>query len=231
MDGPARILLLSMINIGMHIALQGSIAARRVRVETTARLHGEVRRLLDCLHGEIAGRLDDDRPLPTDPGDNRRPILVIMAPTGLAFLPPATRAAPQRLLATALRLPLVPGGVVEVIGFHGACHLAVGFVGEGGIAQPPAPAIARPAMHPQFSRNPSRGTRQAQQKGRENPVYDRALAAVQERAREVIEGALAILLFTAVAFQAGLVVVDAPRTDVVALTPRTLEGPIFPAQC
>jgi hypothetical protein len=32
------------------------------------------------------------------------------------------------------------------------------------------------------------------------------------------------------ALQAGLVVVDAPRTDVVALTPRTLEGPIFPAQ-
>jgi hypothetical protein len=44
-----------------------------------------------------------------------------------------------------------------------------------------------------------------------------------------IEGTLASLLFTAVAFQAGLVVVDAPRTDVVALTPRTLEGPIFPS--
>jgi hypothetical protein len=61
-------------------------------------------------------------------------------------------------------------------------------------------------------------------------VHDRALAAVQERSREVIEGALAGFLFTAIAFQAGLVVVGAPRTDVVALTPRTLEGPIFPAQ-
>jgi hypothetical protein len=30
--------------------------------------------------------------------------------------------------------------------------------------------------------------------------------------------------------QSGLVVVGAPRTDIVALTPRTLEGPIFPAQ-
>jgi len=69
-------------------------------------LHREVSRLLDGLHGEIAGRLDDDRPLPTDPSDNRRPILVIMATTGLAFLPPATRSAPQRLLATALRLSL-----------------------------------------------------------------------------------------------------------------------------
>jgi hypothetical protein len=61
-------------------------------------------------------------------------------------------------------------------------------------------------------------------------MHDRALAAVQERAREVIEGALAILRFTAVALQSGLVVVGAPRTDVVALTPRTLEGPIFPSQ-
>src|SRR5207249_1020767 len=125
--------------------------------------------------------------------------------------------------------PLVTGGVVEVIGFHGACQLAVGFIGEGRIAQPPAPAIARTAMHPQLSCNTSRRTRQAQQKGREHPVHDRALAAVQECSREVIEGALAILLFTAVAFQAGLVVVGAPRTDVVALTPRTLEGPIFPS--
>ena len=61
-------------------------------------------------------------------------------------------------------------------------------------------------------------------------MHERALAAVQERAREIIEGALATLLFAAVAFQAGLVVVGAPRTDVVALTPRTLEWPIFPAQ-
>ena len=77
-------------------------------VETTARLHGEVSRLLDCLHREIAGRLDDDRPLPIDPGDNHRPILVIMATTGLAFLSPATRAAPQRLLAHRPARPLLP---------------------------------------------------------------------------------------------------------------------------
>src|SRR4030095_3111362 len=134
---------------------------------TTARLHREVRRLLDGLHGEIAGRLDDDRPLPTDPSDNRRPLLVIRATTGLALLPPAPRAAPQRLLAAAVRLPLVTGGVVEVIGFHGACQLAVGFRGEGRIAQPPAPAIARTAMHPQLSCNTSRRTRTALQQGRE----------------------------------------------------------------
>src|SRR4029450_6704177 len=85
-------------------------------------------------------------------------------------------------------------------------------------------------MHPQLSGNASRRARQAQQKRRKNPVHDGALAAVQERSREVIEGALATLLFTPVALQARLIVVGAPRTDVVALTPRTLEGPIFPAQ-
>ena len=57
-----------------------------------------------------------------------------------------------------------------------------------------------------------------------------ALAAVQERSGEVIEGTLATLLFAAVAFQARLGVIGAPGPDVVALTAGTLEGPIFPAQ-
>jgi hypothetical protein len=61
-------------------------------------------------------------------------------------------------------------------------------------------------------------------------VHERALAAVQERAREVIEGALAGVLFTAVALQSRLVVVRAPRTDIVALTAGTLEWAIFPPQ-
>jgi len=46
----------------------------------------------------------------------------------------------------------------------------------------------------------------------------RALAAIQQRASQVIEGALAVLLFTAVAFQSRLVMVRTPRTDMVALT-------------
>ena len=61
-------------------------------------------------------------------------------------------------------------------------------------------------------------------------MHDRALATVQERAREVIEGAPAVLLFTAVVVQSGLVVVGTPRTDVVALTARTLERPLLPVQ-
>src|SRR5262252_4634106 len=230
MDVTACIFLLGMINIVMHIALQGSIAARRVGVEPTARLHSEVRRLLDRLHGEIAGRLDDDRPLPTDPGDDRRTVFVVVPPPGLAFLAAPTRSAAQMLFSALLRLPLLASGVIEVIRFHGALQLPLYLVGQGGIAQPPAPTVAGPAMDAQLSGNAARGTRQAQEKGGQNPVHDRALAAIQERAREVIEGALASLLFTAVAFQARLGVVDAPGTDVEALTAGTLEGPIFPAQ-
>src|SRR5262245_19200574 len=159
MDVTACIFLLGMINIVMHIALQGSIAARRVGVEPTARLHSEVRRLLDRLHGEIAGRLDDDRPLPTDPGDDRRTVFVVVPPPGLAFLAAPTRSAAQRLFPALLRLPLVPSGVIEVVGFDYALQLPLHLVGQGGIAQPPTPAIARPPMHPQLSGNAARGAR------------------------------------------------------------------------
>ena len=89
--------------------------------------------------------------------------------------------------------------------------------------------IAGADMDPQLSGNAARGTRQAQQKGSEKPVCEGALIAVQERAREVIEGARAALLFTAVAFQSRLVMVRTPRTDVVALTAGTLEWTIFPS--
>src|SRR6516164_324369 len=85
-------------------------------------------------------------------------------------------------------------------------------------------------MDSQLSSDAPRCTRQAQQKGGEHPVHERALAAVQERAGEVMEGALAGLLFTAVALQAGLVVVRAPGTDVVALTAGALEWAIIPPQ-
>ena len=106
-----------MIDERMHISRHDPLAAGRVGVEPTTRVHGQVSGLLDRLHGEIAGCLDHDGPLSTDPGDNRRLILVIVTAAGLAFHAPATRSASQRLLATALCLPLVAGSVVEVIGF------------------------------------------------------------------------------------------------------------------
>ena len=61
-------------------------------------------------------------------------------------------------------------------------------------------------------------------------MQQRAFAAIQQRAREVIAGVLAGLLFPAVALQSRLLVVRPPRTDVVALTAGTLQGPLFPAQ-
>ena len=64
MDLAPCIFLLRMIDIGMHIARERPIAAGRVRIQPTARVHGEVRRLLHCLYSEIFGRLEDDRCLP-----------------------------------------------------------------------------------------------------------------------------------------------------------------------
>jgi hypothetical protein len=61
-------------------------------------------------------------------------------------------------------------------------------------------------------------------------VGEGALTAVQEGARKIIEGALAGLLFTAVALQSRLVVIGPPGTNIVALTSGTLEGTILPPQ-
>src|SRR4029453_6450308 len=85
-------------------------------------------------------------------------------------------------------------------------------------------------MAPQLSGNPPRCTRQAQEKRGQHPVHHRALTAIQARAREVIAGALAALLFPAGALQAWLGMIRAPWSDVEALTAGTREGPIFPAQ-
>src|SRR4029077_19093680 len=94
------VFFLGVIDELVDIALQGPIAAGRVRVEPTARLDGEVGRLLHRLHRAISRRLDDDSPLATDPRDDRGPIFVIVAPTGLAFLAAPTCWAAQRLLST-----------------------------------------------------------------------------------------------------------------------------------
>src|SRR5207302_8667113 len=96
------------------------------------------------------------------PRDNRRPVFVIVAPTGLALPPATTRAAPQGLFPTPLGLTLLARGVVEVIRFHHALHPASDFVGRGRIPQPPAPARAGPALDTQLPGNASRRTRQAQ---------------------------------------------------------------------
>src|SRR5262245_12935747 len=94
------IFLLGMIDELMDVAFHCPITAGRVGGEPTARLHGEVRGLLHRLHREIFGHVDNDSSLSTDPGDDCWSVFVIMPSAGLAFLPTATRSAPQRLLPT-----------------------------------------------------------------------------------------------------------------------------------
>src|SRR5262249_34965398 len=137
----------------VHIALYRPVAARRVCIETTACLHCKVGRLLHRLDGEIAGRLHDDRSLAADPRDNGWPVLVIIATPGLAFLTTTTWLASQRLLPAPFCLPLVADGVIEIIGFHRPFQLAMHLVGQRGIAEPPAPAIARLDVDAHFSGN------------------------------------------------------------------------------
>src|SRR5713101_9941185 len=103
----ARIFLLRVIDERVHIALHRAIAAGGVRIELTARLHRDVGGSLHRLHREIAGRLDDDCPLATHPGDNGGPIFIVVPPTRLAFLAAPTRPVPQRLLPTLLGLSLL----------------------------------------------------------------------------------------------------------------------------
>src|SRR5438132_6037909 len=139
----------------MDVALQRPIATGRIGIQPTAHVHRQVGGLLHRLHREISGCLDNDSPLATDPRDNGRPVFVIVAPTGLALLPAPTRAAPQRLLAAALHLPLAASGVVEVIRFYRVLQPAIGFVGHSRITQPPAPAIAGPVLDTQLPGNAS----------------------------------------------------------------------------
>ena len=58
-------------------------------------MHGEVGGLLHRFDREIAGRVDDHCSLATDPGDDGRPVFVVMPPPGLAFLAAPTGAASQ----------------------------------------------------------------------------------------------------------------------------------------
>src|SRR5438067_1002935 len=109
------IFFLRVIDKRMSIALHRPIAAGRVRGEPTARLHRQVGGLLHRLHREISGRLHYDCPLATDPGDDGRPVFVIVAPTGLALLTATTRAAPQRFLPALWCLAFVASRVIQFI--------------------------------------------------------------------------------------------------------------------
>src|SRR5437763_6226921 len=101
---PARVCLSRMIDDRMHVALHRPLAACGVRGEPTARLDGKVCCLLHRLHGEVFGRLDDDRALATDPGDNRWPIFVVVPPTRFTLLAAPPCPASQVLFSAVFRL-------------------------------------------------------------------------------------------------------------------------------
>src|SRR5712691_13403263 len=221
MDITPRVFLLRVIDRLMRVARQRPVAARRIRIELTARVHRDVSGLLDRLHREIFGRLDDDSPLATDPGNNGWPVFVVMATAGLAFLAATTRLATHRLLSTPLGLPLLAGGMVEVIRFHRACQLAMHLVRQRGIPQPPAPPIAGTHMDPHLPRDPPRRTGETEQKSSQNPVWQRPLALMEQGIGQIVEGALAAV--APVAFASGSVVVIAPGTHGLAVATGTLQ--------
>src|SRR5262245_8819337 len=133
------------------VARQRPIATGRVRVERTACLHCNVGSLLDRLHREIFGRLEDDRPVATDPGDNRGPVFVIVPPPGLTLLAATPCAVSQRFLPTLFRLTLLSSDMIELIGFDRAFQLTLHLIRQRGIAQPPAPSITGADMHPHLA--------------------------------------------------------------------------------
>jgi hypothetical protein len=97
------------------LATAGSNAASKI---SSACLDGEVGRFLHRLDGEIARRVNHNATLPAAPGDHGRPVLVIVAPTGLA-LPAATPwPTPQRFLPAVFRVSLLPTGVIEFVRFN-----------------------------------------------------------------------------------------------------------------
>src|SRR2546429_4950673 len=98
---PTGVFLLRMIDVLVEVPFHRPIAAGRIGIQATARVHRKIGRFLHCLHGEIFGRRDDDSPLPTDPGDDRWPLLVVMASTRLALLAATTQSRPHGLYATA----------------------------------------------------------------------------------------------------------------------------------
>ena len=83
-------------------------------------------------------------------------------------------------------------------------------------------------MDAQLSGNTPRRTRETEEKRGQNPVRQGPPTLVEQRIGEVIEGALAPV--TPVPFTPGSIVILPPRIHIPALTPGTLEGPVFPPQ-
>jgi hypothetical protein len=222
------LLRLRLVDDRRRITCQGPIAAGRVGIESTPRVHRDSGGLLYRLHHHISGRLEDDSPVPADPRDARGPVVVVVTPSGLAFRASTPWLASPRVLPARLGWSLMARGVGEVIGVDRPVPLPTARIRPGGMTSPPAPAIAGADMDPSRPGHAARGTPPAPQEDAEHPVRQRPLAVVPQRAGEPSAGALAV--FATGAVQARLVMVGAPGTAGVALTSGAWQRTVFPAQ-
>src|SRR5262249_14709488 len=117
MHVPPRVFLLRVVHRVMRIARDQPVAAGRVRVELAAGLYADVDRLLHRLDGTVPCLVYLRTALASHPGDNGRPILVVVPPPGLTLLATPPGLAAQRFRPTRLGLSLVSGGVIEGVGF------------------------------------------------------------------------------------------------------------------
>src|SRR4029450_1007571 len=83
-------------------------------------------------------------------------------------------------------------------------------------------------MDPRLPRNAPARAGKAQQKGGEYPVHQWPLALVQQRIREVVEGALTAMAPVALAPVA--ILVGPPESNMVALAARTLQRTVLPPE-
>jgi len=90
----ARLFLLRVVDVLVQVARQRPIAAGGIGQESATPLHGDVGRCLHRLDGKVPHGVDHDASLPADPGDDGRPILVVMAPPRLTLLTATPRRAP-----------------------------------------------------------------------------------------------------------------------------------------
>jgi len=124
-------------------ALQRSRAPGRVRLQSTARGHGEGGGVLPRGAGAIPAGLHHDSSLAAHPGAHRRPVLGRRPPARRAFLAAAPRPASPGLVPAVGRWARVPAGVIACVGVHRAAHLARHRLGQRGLA----PRRTRQAPH------------------------------------------------------------------------------------
>ena len=131
---PTRVCLRRVVPRVLLRAREQPVAAGRVRVELTAGVQGQIGRLLHRLARKAPGRLAHPTTLATAPRDERRPIFVVMAPPGRAFLATPPGLAAPGCRPAPLGLSLVSSGVLEAIGCHRPCYLPSALIGQGGMA-------------------------------------------------------------------------------------------------